>query len=614
MRHIQQGKEGAGDGPELAQHTGSEEMFLINTKGPAISHEDADSEERTFCTDPEYVIKTPRKYRMRDQMGDLVPIKRKARSTADKRLWYLKFNRVTLSIRSLKLGTLDMNFRGSVTFSVEYIEIPDKVRITACKLTSCEWCTAHNLQALFLQTTSAEYCSLKKQLGISTDTEIFQSIKQTEKYVVLIFESEPTALEKIRLEEIFAEISRLNNISNFPALLTFEEANDRLKACQRSHKMEDVLIVDEVDEFLPLSSVAAKSETTTLSVPDSKDDDDDDDDAVLECPSSAHPPAKILVVYPPPPAKGGFSINEEDFHCLNEGEFLNDVIVDFYLKYLICEKLQREDASRCHVFSSFFYKSLTQKDHLNTTGLSMQERRHNRVKTWTRHLDLFEKDFVFVPINQSAHWYLAIICFPGRVSPSYDVDPLDNEESMDYTPSPSPCNPMSLFYRQSTSEQLSRWSASIGHGDKGFCLFSDDDMEDEFQYEGTSRRNVLNIVSKQPCILIMDSLSHGSKPAVVEILQEYLEMEWWRKKGSWRCFTKGAMSGWSPRVPQQDNQTDCGVYVLQYVESFITNPPQILHPAVDLSYWFPQKLVKRKRKMIKMLILRLQQQALCSGD
>lgn len=39
-----------------------------------------------------------------------------------------------------------------------------------------------------------------------------------------------------------------------------------------------------------------------------------------------------LVVYPPPPAKRGLTITEEDLDCLEEGEFLNDVILDFYLR------------------------------------------------------------------------------------------------------------------------------------------------------------------------------------------------------------------------------------------------------------------------------------------
>lgn len=43
------------------------------------------------------------------------------------------------------------------------------------------------------------------------------------------------------------------------------------------------------------------------------------------------------------------------------------------VRYLVSEKLQEEDANRYHVFSSFFYKSLTQNDlkqDLDSTGLS----------------------------------------------------------------------------------------------------------------------------------------------------------------------------------------------------------------------------------------------------
>lgn len=39
-----------------------------------------------------------------------------------------------------------------------------------------------------------------------------------------------------------------------------------------------------------------------------------------------------LIVYPPPPTKGGLGVTNEDLECLEEGEFLNDVIIDFYLK------------------------------------------------------------------------------------------------------------------------------------------------------------------------------------------------------------------------------------------------------------------------------------------
>lgn len=46
-----------------------------------------------------------------------------------------------------------------------------------------------------------------------------------------------------------------------------------------------------------------------------------------------------LMVYPPPPAKGGITVTNEDLHCLNDGEFLNDVIIDFYLKYVFMSSI-----------------------------------------------------------------------------------------------------------------------------------------------------------------------------------------------------------------------------------------------------------------------------------
>ena len=30
-------------------------------------------------------------------------------------------------------------------------------------------------------------------------------------------------------------------------------------------------------------------------------------------------------------------------------------------------------------------------------------------------MNIFEKDFVVVPINENYHWYLCIICYPGMV-------------------------------------------------------------------------------------------------------------------------------------------------------------------------------------------------------
>lgn len=72
----------------------------------------------------------------------------------------------------------------------------------------------------------------------------------------------------------------------------------------------------------------------------------------------------------------------------------------------------------------------------------------------------------------------------------------------------------------------------------------------------------------RPCILIFDSLAGASRVRVVATLRDYLNVEYKTKMGQERDFSKDTIKGAVPKVPQQNNFTDCGLYVLQYVESF----------------------------------------------
>ncbi|CAL4081453.1 unnamed protein product, partial [Meganyctiphanes norvegica] len=132
-----------------------------------------------------------------------------------------------------------------------------------------------------------------------------------------------------------------------------------------------------------------------------------------------------LLIYPPAPQKGGISVTTDDYACLEEEQFLNDVIIDFYLKWLIQSKLSEVYRQRTHVFSTFFYKRLTSKPKKgrrphaieDDPKLTAAEKRHARVKSWTKNVDIFSKDYIIVPINEHAHWFLALICYPGLEGP-----------------------------------------------------------------------------------------------------------------------------------------------------------------------------------------------------
>ncbi|WAR07187.1 SENP6-like protein [Mya arenaria] len=410
-----------------------------------------------------------------------------------------------------------------------------------------------------------------------------------------------------------------------------------------------------------------------------------------------HPRLDLLLTYPPPPEKGGISITNEDLYCLHEGEFLNDVIIDFYLKYLLLERLSPEDRARTHIFSSFFYKRLTQRIRGaaidDDPNLSLQVKRHARVKTWTRHVDLFKKDFIVIPINEHAHWFLAIICFPGLEGPvenryvpsAVGSPPLDlpnvptppqptdeNLEDMEEEnedggqPAPDTTQAMEGDNTVSSSDTVTPDSASSQDGQpdptptqsstdsdrqeedqsqgneeekpEGEKTVSGEEEEEEGEAETTAPasqpdktdktdkppkltlRPVKNIRGKpyvegdgteevftgikQPCVLIFDSLAGPSRSRIVQTLKDYLMVEHQVKKE--KELNRQAFKGCVPKVPQQNNFSDCGVYMLQYVESFFEDPVQDYNtPLKGLHDWFRGPKIDNKRVELQDLVIAL---------
>lgn len=78
----------------------------------------------------------------------------------------------------------------------------------------------------------------------------------------------------------------------------------------------------------------------------------------------------------------------------------------------------------------------------------------------------------------------------------------------------------------------------------------------------------INVFFSRPCILIFDSLAGASRSRVVATLRDYLTCEYKAKVGEERIYNRDSIKGACPKVPQQNNFTDCGLYVLQYVEQF----------------------------------------------
>ncbi|XP_037095610.1 sentrin-specific protease 7 [Syngnathus acus] len=312
-----------------------------------------------------------------------------------------------------------------------------------------------------------------------------------------------------------------------------------------------------------------------------------------------------LIQFPPPPLKGGITVTMEDLQCLDSGQYLNDVIIDFYLKYLLQNSL-RDVVERSHIFSSFFYKQLTRRDNAsegNITESCQRQKRHQRVKTWTRHVDIFEKDFLFVPVNQEAHWYLVVICFPGleesRLEPWAESihNGTDASTEQEKAEGPGSSNEAPATPRKTNRSD----SVDTDSGKEPTKSFSR-------RLNCTEKTCHTKFVSKRPCILIMDSLKLSLHERIFKLLREYLQSEWEARRGSTRDFGPDQMKSSHCHVPLQDNSSDCGLYLLQYVESFLKDPVVHFDLPLQLQRWFPRRQVRRKRDEIRELVLLLYRQ------
>ena len=206
----------------------------------------------------------------------------------------------------------------------------------------------------------------------------------------------------------------------------------------------------------------------------------------------------------PKNAKDSVTVCVTDYKSLEHDTFLNDIIIDFYLTWLFHEKLPSEDKAGVHVFSTMFYKRLTLQHKSNEdSSLNSAEKKHSRVKGWTKNLNLFEKNLIIFPICEHSHWYLVM-----AVRPHLATLPLESEE------------------RESQGE---------------------------------------------PLFIVLDSLG-GNKSAAVNNIRHYLAQEWILKEGSKQpdveCpdFSSKMMKTIRPKKPEQENFSDCGIYLLHYVE------------------------------------------------
>ncbi len=84
------------------------------------------------------------------------------------------------------------------------------------------------------------------------------------------------------------------------------------------------------------------------------------------------------------------------------------------------------------------------------------------------------------------------------------------------------------------------------------------------------------IIRGEPYLLVMDSLG-GHHSAAFTAIRSYLKYEYLARRGKPVRFGKEQMGEKEVSVPEQDNDADCGIYLLHYVQLIFKVSQSLCH-------------------------------------
>ena len=334
------------------------------------------------------------------------------------------------------------------------------------------------------------------------------------------------------------------------------------------------------------------------------------------------------------------TVDYVDLFKLDEGEFLNDAIVTFYMRFLEAEIESKspELAKRVYFFSTFFYERLTD-------AKGKKEINYTAVQKWTKNVDIFTYDYLVIPINESWHWYLAIICNLTAINRNFSGTSQGQTHKGNCSEvADSPHSPRNAEVLNGKTEDIEADSAPQPHDEEGtresfaeMRLNSPTDMvvigansvadngsnnvlkhcsevnkdpeinvigfddahrsdqslnhdlatnrkhseEDGHKIASNSPKSkkkkpapaITHTDPESPLIITFDSLgsNHGS---AVRYLKQYLLYEAEAKRGGMAVDVSSIQGINAKSIPQQNNFSDCGLYMLGYLDKFRQDGPK----------------------------------------
>lgn len=247
-----------------------------------------------------------------------------------------------------------------------------------------------------------------------------------------------------------------------------------------------------------------------------------------------------------------------DLNRLNSDEMLNDSLIDFYARWL--REQYPSQAARIYTFSTYFHTRLSQEG-------------YDSVSRWTKKIDLFIYDYVLIPVNYGLHWYLAIICnlpnIKRKLAGASEDDPI---EDADLDRKTQPHTAADKDPHAAVEERGVRTSKSP-HAEVSSPIeeASHKPEPGSATKQGGKRKFIppgRRIDPSEPTIIFLDPMGISRQS---RLLKKYIADEG-KAKRDMNIDVKEIKGMNAGGIAQQDNSTDCGLYIILYMAMFMRDP------------------------------------------
>mmetsp|Transcript_87042 Transcript_87042/g.191226 ORF Transcript_87042/g.191226 Transcript_87042/m.191226 type:complete len:490 (+) Transcript_87042:115-1584(+) len=247
----------------------------------------------------------------------------------------------------------------------------------------------------------------------------------------------------------------------------------------------------------------------------------------------------------------GIELSARDSELLGEERCLNDSVIEFCLKLVMQVVAPQELRDKMLVTSTFFYQKLT------SNGVGSGEEGWHNVRKWHSHIPggVLSQEYIVVPINEgNLHWFLVVICFPALAFPDHELALLS------------------------------------GHKPRIVCL----DSGQEVTPKGETLDFLRGFLWREWC----DRRSQDSAESWPKCQERFSQMEAVRAE-----------------VPQQQNGTDCGIFIILYLLALCRSETSRFGIGLaPHNHWFGSREISECRKQLTLILGLLKRAALKTGE